>query len=595
MSNRLPKLAHTCWPGSTGGVTFNGGAAGDDRLAITGGSQGAVTYNYTNSNDGSVVMSNFGTLNYTGLEPITNTGTATNVVFNLPAAASTAVLEDDGISSNGLSQLRSTNVTFETTTFANPTGTITINRGNAADALIVNALPDFTAGLSIGSFVFPLSSVSFAGTISLAAAKSLSTFALTQGVTAAGAIAVSGGGAITLTADNFDLNAPATLDAASGTVTIAPDSSGKAVNLGTKTAGQLSLTDAELDRITAGTLKIGDATFGGAITISAAINVANNATPIPTLHLLSHGAVINSSATAPAVTATNLSVDGFSGTGNATTLTTQASNLAARYVGSYDLRISNTGASTSHRLTAYRAWARPGVGCRLITTGSLTINASTGSNPGPTQITAAGQDQLLTINSFVTGLGDATLTADKMVIGTIVNFGSGKVTLLPESAVSSGDAINLGSTTDAAASTLELSSSEIFNIAAGTIQIGDGNSGAITISGNVSLRNNINLNLNSGGAINFTSGAVSTLGGSLVLTPGGTASVGVAKSGNDVNLSSSGTLSFASGSDLAIAINGTTVDTQYQQLNVVGKVDLSGVDLVLSGNYCPWPAIPSRS
>src|SRR5439155_26824583 len=71
------------------------------------------------------------------------------------------------------------------------------------------------------------------------------------------------------------------------------------------------------------------------------------------------------------------------------------------------------------------------------------------------------------------------------------------------------------------------------------------------------------------------------------LPPGATSSVGVAKTGNDVTVGAANTLAFASGSDLAIAINGKTVDTQYQQLNVAGKVDLTGVDLVLSGSYTP--------
>ena len=73
-----------------GGLTYNGGtqtSTPGDKLVITGGSQGTVTYNYTNANDGNIVMSNFGTVTYTGLEPITNSGTATDVIFNLPAGA----------------------------------------------------------------------------------------------------------------------------------------------------------------------------------------------------------------------------------------------------------------------------------------------------------------------------------------------------------------------------------------------------------------------------------------------------------------------------------------------------------------------------
>ena len=40
------------------------------------------------------MMSNFGTVNYTGLEPITNSGSASDIVFNLPAGGNTATLSD---------------------------------------------------------------------------------------------------------------------------------------------------------------------------------------------------------------------------------------------------------------------------------------------------------------------------------------------------------------------------------------------------------------------------------------------------------------------------------------------------------------------
>ena len=84
------------------------------------------------------------------------------------------MLEDDGVAGNGLSQLRSTNGSFETTTFANPSGTLTINRGNAADSLTINSLPDFSAGLSIGSWISPLGSATIAGAVTLNASKSFS-------------------------------------------------------------------------------------------------------------------------------------------------------------------------------------------------------------------------------------------------------------------------------------------------------------------------------------------------------------------------------------------------------------------------------------
>ena len=66
----------------SGGLGYAGGSQTStpgDKLVITGGNQGAVTYSYTNAHDGQIVMSNFRTVSYTGLEPITNSGNATDV------------------------------------------------------------------------------------------------------------------------------------------------------------------------------------------------------------------------------------------------------------------------------------------------------------------------------------------------------------------------------------------------------------------------------------------------------------------------------------------------------------------------------------
>jgi len=189
-----------------GGVIYNGGdptTGSGDRLFITGGSQGTVTYHYTNAHDGSILMSSIGTVTYTGLEPISNTGTATNIIFELPAGPSAATLADDGTLGNTMSRL--SGATFENTDFANPTASLTIKRGNAADTVAVNALPDFNASLAIGSAGNELGPITFNGAITLAANNSLaanasSTINLANG---ANVLTTSGTGTISLTAANI--------------------------------------------------------------------------------------------------------------------------------------------------------------------------------------------------------------------------------------------------------------------------------------------------------------------------------------------------------------------------------------------------------
>src|SRR6267142_5621168 len=52
------------------------------------------------------------------LAPLINSGTASDVVFNLPVGPNAVIFEDDGIAGNGISQLRSISGSFDTTTFA---------------------------------------------------------------------------------------------------------------------------------------------------------------------------------------------------------------------------------------------------------------------------------------------------------------------------------------------------------------------------------------------------------------------------------------------------------------------------------------------
>jgi Ca2+-binding RTX toxin-like protein len=82
---------------------------------------------------------------------------------------------------------------------------------------------------------------------------------------------------VTITADKVAFGAP--VNAGTATVAILPSKDAININLGTETTGSLSLTDAELDRITASKIEIGSAK-SGAITISAALDQ-------PAIHTLS--------------------------------------------------------------------------------------------------------------------------------------------------------------------------------------------------------------------------------------------------------------------------------------------------------------------
>ena len=98
---------------------------------------------------------------------------------------------------------------------------------------------------------------------------------------------VTAGATLTITTDDIAIDAgatPASVNAGAGIVTIRNNSNDRLIDLGTNTANRLSLTDAELDRVTASSLRIGrsDANDPGSVLVSSTITLVPT-----TLHILS--------------------------------------------------------------------------------------------------------------------------------------------------------------------------------------------------------------------------------------------------------------------------------------------------------------------
>lgn len=159
-------------------VFYDGGtSAGDnDELAIVGGSYAQITKNFTNATSGTVVLDPTGpagasTITYTGLEPVLiNVGTVADMIFNLPAGADTAILEDDAGAVANRSQIRSVGGTFETTEFTHPTGSLAVN-GGAGDVVQIA----FTETLGAANFAVSGVSGIQAGLVSTTGNVTLST------------------------------------------------------------------------------------------------------------------------------------------------------------------------------------------------------------------------------------------------------------------------------------------------------------------------------------------------------------------------------------------------------------------------------------
>lgn len=120
---------------------------------------------------------------------------------------------------------------------------------------------------------------------------------------------------------------------------------------------------------------------------------------------------------------------------------------------------------------------------------------------------------------------------------------------------------------------------------AGSVQIGDASAGNINLVGDITRLAASNVLVQSGGSIQLGS-LINSAGGNITLTSGSGA-ITDNHTGVDFSMGSTGTLGFGTGSTLAVSIASTVVDTGYPQLKVVGKVDLTGASLLLSGAYVP--------
>jgi hypothetical protein len=204
--------------------------------------------------------------------------------------------------------------------------------------------------------------------------------------------------------------------------------------------------------------------------------------------------------------------------------------------------------------------------------GPIDITATAGLNT-PIDLTVQNS---ATIN--VTGSGIVTLIADGIDIAAAINAALSTVNLQP---LTAGFAVNLGGADSA--TELGLTDTELDLVTTLELVIGSANAGTIDVTADITRTAETNVRLSAGGDTVFSAGQVSTAGGRLLLdAPVTGTAVKPTKAGTDATAENA-----LVAADLAIAINGTTVDTDYDQLNVAGTISLPLGQLILSGSYVP--------
>jgi hypothetical protein len=211
-------------------------------------------------------------------------------------------------------------------------------------------------------------------------------------------------------------------------------------------------------------------------------------------------------------------------------------------------------------------------------TGSLTLDASTASTDPTSAALEFSDDTALT-------LGGATNTfiADTIDIGSSqvsINAGVNALTLRPKT---NARPIDLGGADTP--TVLGLTDAELDLITAGTLNIGNSATGNIAVTSNITRASATVMNLVSGADIGANTGSVSSGGGNLTVDPAGF--LFAPNSGVDFNTGASSTLTIAPVRTLRLSLGTPVVDTGYEQLNVAGKVDITGVTLSLTALSTP--------
>lgn len=574
-------------PIPSGGIEYNGGGDSDE-LTLTGGSTTDITHAFTNASDGSITLAGAiaGTIQYTGLEPITDNMDADNRVFTLPNTANPdIVLSDAGTNNDGDIQL--TGSTIEDVTFAVPNVSLAINGGTMADTISVQALDtNFDADLTIDGGMGTDAITFTSGPVDLGTGSLSSTAETTNLATNL----QTDGGDVAITGGNVVLTASVQIDTESGDDDDAGDVDFTGVSLIESNAKGRDLT---IDTSTSGGV-------GGNVTLAA---IAGSGVNRP------NDLVVDSRGTTDGVITVggNISLND-DGAGNAATATISgdvritgarsiSTNDSTGGGGAIDLQnatVSATGAGFNLSLNSSNSG---GTTANDITLG---LFDATGGERVATLTVNAGSSGDVRVTDTVTLSGNLSVTAAAIDLGagvttTVDQSYTGPVTLSAP-VVLTADDISLIGTVDNAGNLLTIDVSGTSGAAnfaiSGTGGLTKDGSGTFTLGGNSTYDGattvvdgtlSVTGSLDAGGTVTVQNGG--TLGGTGTIDR--TVSVqsgGTLAPGTSPGMIGTGALTIASGGSLAAEIDGPVAGTNYDQVVVTGAVDIAGATLILSGS-----------
>lgn len=233
--------------------------------------------------------------------------------------------------------------------FANPFTQLTIHAGSGDDIVTVNSMHvNYRAELVIDgngdTDAVQLNSNLTLGDLTPGNTGNLTVTSESITVGAGTEITHTMDGEVRFITDRIDISSTSVIDVGAGSVAIHQLTDGLTIDLGSATnpsGGPLSLSDAELNRITSNRLIIGDGNTGS-ITMSQSISLVN----VNTLQLVTGADIVDGNTVGNDLTVANLMLLAEEGIGSSNSLETQVSQLAFRNSSAGSVEIVNSSSLT---------------------------------------------------------------------------------------------------------------------------------------------------------------------------------------------------------------------------------------------------------
>ncbi len=605
------------------------GQGGADHLELSGDAQGIAAYSFTGPVSGSVSRSAVGTIVWAGIESLRNVAPVADMTLGLPTSGGDVrfFLEDDGTTGNALTRFRADRDLITPVEFLNPDGVLTVLRGQSTDDLTVDSVPDFTAGLTIGADSSRLDEVTFDGAVLLGADKNLSVFAsgaVTLPNSSSSTIRTVANGEVFIdSTHSILLSNRARIQSDDGDIrllaqqppTFTPAGVVEAIRMGDESVVESDTGDVHLTGQSTGSiaiLMIGTLHAGGGSVFVNASSTRNAGMTI---------AGIIDAGTQVVVVGTSLT-----GPGIVRTHGVFLDNAKIHASGPVDIRgVGAVGVTTGlSGITSVNdsvsidgtGLVSPGIGIRLSNSTRIVADGSVivrGTGTFDTDL--GGRSRGILAEESLGGFVDVTITsnhADVSILGSLNLSG-----IVPAGLYYSVDAAVEITAENGIEITGVTTSADPNSDLVGVVRL-DGTTARVTTDGSIDVNSFaegafagtsaidvsqaptlLSPSLGSGNSreVRLTAGEVwlnqllQSEGPLRVFTTGN--GISAPNHGFDVNTLAavpaigSNVMKITPGSILHLAVDGTTVDTQYDQLNVDGKVDLADAVLQINGAHEP--------